>query len=89
MGLRRRRDAGAAVKRAPLPKVDSTGVHQIEPGKWYALDSPETTECCDCGLVHSTEYQIYKGRLMFRTRVNRRATNAARKRVGITVQRKS
>lgn len=69
------------------PTVDSSGTMQIEPGKWYRMDSPEITECCDCGLVHITEYAFEKGRFLFRTRVNRRATRAARQRDGITVMR--
>ena len=60
--------------------VDLRGVKteptiQIEPDKWYRVNSPEVTECCDCSLVHVTEYMLSNGTLFFRTKVNRRATN--------------
>ena len=61
----------------------------VEPGKWYALDNPEATECCSCSLVHHTEYALYKGRLIFRTRIDQRLTNRRRKAYGIVVTRKN
>ena len=61
---------------------------QIEPGKWYRLDSPETSECCDCGMTHVTEYKFEHGRMFFKTRVDRRTTNQKRKEYGITITRK-
>ncbi len=61
---------------------------QMEPGKWYRLDSPETTECCSCSLIHVTEYKIWKGRLLWRSKVDKRATAAKRKENGITITRK-
>lgn len=47
---------------------------QTEPNKWYRLDSPEITECCDCGLVHHTEYMFEKGRMFWRSKVDTKAT---------------
>lgn len=66
-------------------KVDTSGSIQIKAKTWYRLESPGAEECCDCGLVHVTEYQLYNGMLMFRTRRDERATLAARKRHGIRI----
>ena len=65
------------------------GSIQTEPDKWYRLDSPEITECCDCGLVHHTEYMLHKGRLFWRSKVDQKATDAARREHGIVVTRTS
>ncbi|MDE2098504.1 MAG: hypothetical protein KGL39_14720 [Patescibacteria group bacterium] len=69
-----------------LPKVDITPI-QMHENRWYRLDSPEITECCDCGLVHHTEYMLSKGRLFWRSVVDRKATRAARARDGIKIVR--
>jgi len=54
-------------------------------GVWYALQHDiEVTECCDCGLVHETEWKVERGRLWWRSRVNPQATAAARLKAGIT-----
>ena len=58
---------------------------QMEPGKWYRLNSPEITECCDCSLIHVTEYMIEDGRLFWRSKVDRRATRLKRKENGIKI----
>ncbi len=63
------------------------GSIQTEPDKWYRLDSPEITECCDCGMVHHTEYVLENGRLFWRAKVDKAATEAARREHGITVTR--
>ena len=63
------------------------GYIQTEPNKWYRLDSPEITECCDCGLVHHTEYMFEKGRMFWRSKVDTKATLAAREAHGIFVTR--
>lgn len=70
-------------------KVYKPPTVQIEPGKWYRLDNPEATECCDCGLIHHTDYRLYKGRLLFRTRTDVRATRARRKERGIKIVRET
>jgi hypothetical protein len=56
---------------------------QMEPGKWYRLDSPEMTECCDCSLIHVTEYKFENGRMLWRSKVDRKATNVKRRENGI------
>ncbi len=60
---------------------------QTEPGKWYRFDSEELTECCDCSLIHHVEYRFENGRMFWRAKVDRRATNAKRKENGITISR--
>ena len=66
-------------------KADLSRTVQIEPDKWYRMNSPETSICCDCCMVHVTEYMLDNGKLLFRTRGDRRATNKLRKKHGITV----
>ena len=59
---------------------------QIWDGVWYATPfgkPPHTLECCDCGLVHDIEYKVENGRMWERLTVNKKETNAARKRRGI------
>lgn len=67
-----------------LAPVDPKPI-QMKEDTWYRLDSPEISECCDCGLVHHTEYKIEKGRLLWRAVTDVRATIAARKRLGIKI----
>ena len=61
---------------------------QMEPGKWYRLDSPETTECCDCSLIHHTDYNLEGGRLFWRSTSDAAATAIKRKENGIRIVRK-
>jgi hypothetical protein len=68
-----------------LPAVESSRFIQMYEDTWYRMDSPGVEECCDCGLVHHVEWKIHNGTIFWRARVNRRATNAARKRDGIKV----
>lgn len=58
---------------------------QIIDGRWYALGAYERTICCDCGMHHRVAYKLEKGRIFERVTVDRRATNAERKKHGITV----
>lgn len=71
------------MKRKPYKPV------QVIEGVWYALMDEQTSECCDCGLVHETEWKVEKGRLFYRTKVNRRLTTASRRASGIKVVRAS
>lgn len=61
---------------------------QIWDGKWY-IDKFESHECCDCGLVHKTEYRVENGKIFTAWTTDRRATNKIRKAQGITVTRVS
>ena len=69
--------------------VPVDGSIQMTENTWYRLDSPEVTECCDCGLVHHTEYMMEGGRLFWRAVVDKKATAAARKLQGIKVIKNS
>ena len=42
--------------------------------------------CCDCGLIHSVDFRIFKGRVQFRVRRADGLTRIARKMRGITVK---
>lgn len=82
-------------KAKKIPLIDKhgswiSGSSQIEEGTWYRMPTktPEVAECCDCGLVHITEYKIVDGKIFWRTTVDRKATRAARRREGVTVQRR-
>lgn len=35
--------------------------------------------CCDCGLVHTMDFRIYKGRVQFRADRNERSTGQMRR----------
>lgn len=59
---------------------------QIIDGKWY-LDMFEYHECCDCGLVHSVDRKVERGKIFARWKVDRRATNKARRSRNIKVIR--
>lgn len=61
---------------------------QVEEGKWYALDNPEVQECCDCGLVHRTEFKLEGSRIFWRTVRDDRQTRIQRKLNGITIKTK-
>lgn len=62
---------------------------QVQEGRWYALGAFDHDECCDCSLIHKTEYRLDKGRLFFRTWRDDAATKRARRALGITVTRES
>ena len=35
--------------------------------------------CCDCGLAHTLDFRVYKGKIQLRVRRNNRSTAALRK----------
>lgn len=81
--------------RRKIPLIDGhgswiSGAEPIVAGRWYRmpLKTSEVSECCDCGLVHITDYKIVEGRLFFRTTRAEEATTAARRRDGISLGRK-
>ena len=62
-------------RKAPIEPV------QIIDGKWYAIafgQAPFTEECCDCGLVHVTDFKVENGRFWIRYRRDAKRTAAAR-----------
>lgn len=58
---------------------------QVEEGKWYLLDNPECMECCDCSLVHHTEFKLIGSRIFWRTTTDAGATAIKRRENGIKV----
>ena len=62
---------------------------QVTENTWYTISGFDRDICCECGLTHDTEFKLDNGRIMFRTKVNRKATAAERRKHGITVKRKA
>lgn len=67
-----------------MPKLPTV---QIYDGSWYALGGYSHQVCCDCGLVHTIEHKLEKGRIYERVRVDAKAMAAERKKHGIKVKR--
>ena len=68
---------------------DAAPYIQMREGTWYAVQhTHELTECCDCSMVHSTEWKVERGRLYWRATVDHKRTAEARAREGITIVRK-
>ena len=57
-------------------------------GSWY-LDKFTKHECCDCSLVHTTEYKVENGRIFTNWKRDDKETKEQRKKLGIKVTRKS
>ena len=68
-------------------KKRDAGYCQGIEGEWYPLGDAEFTECCCCGLTHRTEYKIDQGEIFERVWVEWKLTKAARKRLGIVVEK--
>jgi hypothetical protein len=47
---------------------------QVQSGEWIQpVRSNYGMSCCDCGLIHSMNFRIYKGKVQFRAyRVNKK-----------------
>lgn len=58
---------------------------QVTEGEWYAIGGFDRDICCDCCLTHDTEFKLEGGKIMFRTKVNRRETAKLRAAHGIKV----
>jgi Zn-finger protein len=54
---------------------------QVHEGEWIEpVKRGFVHQCCDCALVHITDYAVEDGRrVQFKTRVDRRLTAAARR----------
>lgn len=61
-------------------------VVQMYDDSWY-LDKFNRHECCDCALVHRTEYKVENGRIFTQWRRDDKDTKAQRKKLGIKVSR--
>lgn len=68
-------------------KKRDTAVQMYE-GSWY-LDKFTQHCCCECLLTHKVKYTVENGRILTNWKVDRRATNKARKGAGIKVTRGS
>ena len=51
----------------------------IRDGEWYYPGRRGMVKCCDCGLVHVTEYKHNNGNIMCRVFRNNRATAQVRR----------
>lgn len=60
---------------------------QVTEGAWYAIGGFDRDICCACGLTHDTEFKLENGKIMFKTKVNPRATAKHRAEHGIAVSR--
>lgn len=69
-------------KRPPMISI------QMYEGVWYRLDSPDVTECCDCSLIHITEYMFENGRMFWKSRTDKRATKLKREQNGIILSKR-
>jgi len=57
---------------------------QIHDGEWVE-PTPQTGHkmaCCDCGLVHTVNFRIVKGKVQFQAIRDKRATATRRKKRG-------
>ena len=49
-------------------------------GEWVDVTGGQLLACCDCGLVHDTEYAVLDGRILKRAFRDRKETNYRRMR---------
>jgi hypothetical protein len=51
-----------------------------EAGEWVQpIRKGYKMACCDCGLVHTLDFRVHRGRVQFRLFRNNRATGAIRR----------
>jgi hypothetical protein len=54
--------------------------YQVTDGEWIAVRKRAFREqCCDCGLVHISDYRVVDGQVQVRSTQDRRATNGVRR----------
>lgn len=68
-----------------MPKKREYVVHMWDDS--FYLDKFTKHECCDCSLVHDTDYKVENGRIFTRWRRNDKETKVQRKKLGIKVTR--
>ena len=56
---------------------------QRHDGEWVDVTDGQLLACCDCGLVHETEYAILDGRILKRAFRDRRCTANRRKKLSV------
>lgn len=57
----------------------------VHDGQWFE-PKPQRghrMRCCDCGLVHVFNFRVRHGKVQLQPRRDKRATAAARKRLGV------
>lgn len=53
---------------------------QVGPNEWQQpIRKGYKMACCDCCLVHDMDFRIYRGKIQFRARRNRRSTAMMRR----------
>ncbi len=53
---------------------------KVEAGQWIQPQSKGyKMSCCDCGLVHTVDFRIYKGKIQLRAWRNERSTGQIRR----------
>jgi hypothetical protein len=58
---------------------------QVEDGDWIQpVARGHKEQCCDCGLVHSTDYRVIDGQVWYKTKRDLRATAAVRRQFKFT-----
>jgi len=53
---------------------------QRNDGEWSDVTDGQSVACCDCGLVHYTEYVVLDGRILKRVFRDNRSTTYRRQR---------
>ncbi len=56
---------------------------QRHDGEWVDVTDGQLLACCDCGLVHETEYAVLGNRILKRAFRDRRSTADRRKRTDV------
>lgn len=71
----------------PIPKRIT--YHQQTDGEWVQLKSMKGYKlgCCDCGLIHTLDFRIVKGKIQFRAFRDNRATAQRRRHRLISITR--
>lgn len=61
------------------------GYYHATDGEWIEVPKRGFKEqCCACGLIHTVDFRLVKGKLQFRATVDNRATAAARRTFGFS-----
>lgn len=56
--------------------------------KWQKLHTEEVLTCCDCGLAHTFQFKLVKGKIYWRAKRNKEQTKLNRKHTKIYAKRK-
>jgi hypothetical protein len=60
---------------------------KVEAGEWQQpIKRGYKMACCDCGLVHTVDFRIYKGKIQLRAFRNNRSTGQLRRHNGIKIK---